>query len=506
MPPTPSLLQKRLGTTLARGQKATVYEDVFGEDRYSENMMQRRVLPGHVERIMVNAINGDLSDQQAFFNHMLDTWPRLQHNVTTKSDAVKSAPWEVHAYVADDGKEASAIAQEKAALVTRAMWGMRPDAPKRELGFEDCVAGMTRGTVTGHCVQEILWEVREDAAGPAVLPRAIRRTSSVYYGYPSWYLNAFRNQSEDYLHFRTDRLGNQWKDFPENQFLVGIFPGHDGHPSVAGPLRSLAKYWLAATYGPEWLMSYAQLFGQPFRWATYKDVTAKAAVVGMLANIGAQGYGAFPEGTTLNLVESSKGAGELPQKLIIDIANQACDILILGQTLSSDNGDGKGSFALGKVHATVRREKLSTTCGEIAKLLTQQFARSVIELNYGECTECPEIRCVLPEPEDQKANAETDTLLAGLGVVFPKQYMYDRYGVPIPEDGEEILEAPEPAAVVADPEKEDPVKAAQAKKDAMTVLGESTDALEMILTSVFRKAWEDNPIDLTDITPARKKP
>lgn len=516
------------------------------DDRWMENSLTRRLMPGQVEAILRNGLSGDLTDQLALFNLMQDTWPHLARNVRTLRDAVKAAPYEVHAWSDDDGTELTQSAQDKAALVKRAMWGTQPQLGKLELVIEDVIGGQAVGTVTGHAVHEILWETRVDAAGTAILPRAFRRVAARHFGYP-----AMSYGQADHLRFSpTGRGASDWTDFPAGQFILGIYPGHDGHPSVAAPLRSLAKYWVAACFGPEWLLSYAQLFGQPFRWATYRpgDKAAKDAVCSMLANMGGQAWAAFPEGTKLELKEAAKAAGELPQKLIIDMANAAASILILGQTLTSDTGDsGGGSFALGKVHSDVRREILSACATEVAKTLTHNLARAVVELNYGECTECPEIRAEIPEPTDAKAEAERDEVLVRMGMKLPLDWLYERHNVPEPMDDEPTLSggpaapppvpgapvppSPDPAKdqgktkqpVPGDPE-EDPAKQEDPSvKAARAALPDSflnflTDTYDQVLQVSYKKGWEaaqidfgnpeadPAPADPVPAKPAKKKP
>lgn len=426
------------------------------EDRWMEHSLTRRLLPGTVESILVNGLQGDLTDQLALFVTMQDTWPRLQHNVRTLREAVEAAPFTVHPWTDGDGTDTTESAQARAALVERALWGMCPDLTALEWSLEDGLRHLAGGTVQGHAVMEILWHVRPDAdGGMAVLPRALRRTGSSYYAYAQSWTGG--RTTADRLMFRPDggRGGSgSLKDFPACQFLTGIFPGHDGHPSVAAPLRALAKYWIAATYGPEWLLNYAQLFGAPMRWATYQDDKAKESVCAMLANLGNCGWGAFPSGTELKLHEAAKSSGDLPQKLIIDLADTAADILVLGQTLSADTGDkGGGSFALGKVHQTVRRERLEACGKAAAKVLTHQLARAVCILNYGDADECPEIRCDLPEPEDEKAKAERDNMLATMGLRLPVGYLYERHGIPEPKEGEATVGG---GAAAATPEGQNP--------------------------------------------------
>lgn len=410
-------------------------------DRWSENNATRRMLPGTVESILVNGLSGDLTDQLALFTTMQDSWPRLQHNVRTLREAVEAAPFAVHPWSDDDGTEITDSAQEKAALVKRGLWGMCPNLTSLETSLEGGLRHLAGGTVQGHAVMEILWEMRKDAAGGmACLPRALRKTGSSHYAYP---MSAWDKNTGDRLMFRPPPHRNSTlRDFPAHQFLTGIFPGHDGHPGVAAPLRSLAKYWIAATYGPEWLLSYAQLFGSPFRWATYESGKSgvKEEVCRMLSNLGNSGWAAFPNGTELKLHEASKGAGELPQKLLIEIADQAADILILGQTLSADTGDkGGGSFALGKVHATVRKERLEACGKAVATILTHQLARAICVLNYGDDAECPEIRCDMPVSEDEKGKAERDEILVRMGLRMPVDYLYERHGIPEPEDDKETI-------------------------------------------------------------------
>lgn len=456
------------------------------DERWMEHSLTRRLMPATVENILVNGLNGDLTDQLALFTVMQDTWPRLAHNVRTLREAVESAPFEVHAWTDDDGTPVTPTAEAKAALVKRGLWGMRPRIQELELGLEGGLRHLAGGTVQGHAVMEILWEMRSDAGGgTACLPRALRKTGSTHYAYPQGWTG---DGQGDRLMFRPDnRTAWTLVDFPEHQFLTGIFPGHDGHPSVGAALRSLAKYWIAATYGPEWLMTYTQLFGSPFRWATYQQGKAgvKEEVCRMLANLGAHGWAAFPQGTELKIQEAMHAASSLPQKLLIDLADSAADILILGQTLSAaPSSDGGGSFALGKVHQTVRRERLEACGKAVATVLTHQLARAIVALNYGDDSECPEILCDLPEHEDEKAKAERDQLLSNIGMRFPVTYLYERHGVPTPAAGEATMGGTPAAPVPAKPKpgEEAAVKAARAPAGIPDpFLSDLTDTFDRVL-------------------------
>jgi len=158
---------------------------------------------------------------------------------------------------------------------------------------------------------------------------------------------------------------------------VAINGGHPGHPTIAAPLRALAGYWVAAVYGLKWFMQFAQICGVPIRWAEYGSEPDRIKLSQLMQNIGQNGWGAFPTGTKLNFVEAARSANDIPQKVMIDLADQQCDIFILGQTLTSSQGE-KGSHALGVVHEGVRQDVIEGVCdfvGEALHLSTRSVHR-----------------------------------------------------------------------------------------------------------------------------------
>lgn len=82
------------------------------------------------------------------------------------------------------------------------------------------------------------------------------------------------------------------------------------------------------------------------------------------------------------LHDAVKGANGLPQADLIKLADEQCDNLILGQTLTSSKGDG-GAYALGKVHAGIRKEVIEDAGQAVANILNSQLIPAIIHLNYG---------------------------------------------------------------------------------------------------------------------------
>ena len=400
-------------------------------DRMLE-LIEREQFPNDVRMTLSGALTGDLRRQQLLFQAMIDTWPRLQKALGEVQRAARKAAWKVKAW-APRGVKAEAGSEEVAKTVEDAMWAMRPDPARSMKGFEGTVEEIALGYFLGHQVMEVHWAMADGGWQPAsakVIPPR-------YYGYPY-------DAADDDDRLMLDKSGGAsmtaFEDFPAHRFLVAVNGGHSGHPTIAAPLRALTGYWLAAVYGLKWMMSFAEKCGMPLRWATYGSEPDKKAVSAMLRDMGNAAWGAFPTGTDVKFVETSKSARDIPQKVLIDLADEQCDIFILGQTLTSSAGD-KGSQALGKVHEGVRKDVIEGVCDFVGEVLSYQLAPSIVALNYGaERTDIPGIWAEWPETKDDEAAARRMQTLVSIGVPMTESYVYEDLGIPIPTGSDKIFQ------------------------------------------------------------------
>jgi phage gp29-like protein len=394
-----------------------------------DDPVNRIIFPATAESVLAGAWGGDMRDTINLFISACDTWDRLADNMRTVENALCSAPFEFQPAALPDGTVTDS-AKEKAELVDFALKNLRPDPANREVGRDGLLKILARGSIVGHAVAEIVWHDRlQDWNGQQwILPRYAVNVGARWYGYP---------RIPGGLKFR-NQLG-AWENFPKLRFLPHVVSATDAHPSQAGRFRTLVKYWMANVYGFKWLMEFTQRFGTPFRWATYAERNAqvKTQLLNMLANLGSSGYGAFPEGTKLELLDA-KNAGDLPQDLVIRMTNQACDIVIRGETASSGSEGAGGLGNTGAVFSGVRREAMQGYCND-AVVTLQKFAEYVIRANYGELTEVPTVVCEIPEPIDAKLNAERDRILIESGMEFPVKWWHERHDVPLPAEGETVV-------------------------------------------------------------------
>lgn len=415
------------------------------------------ITPQYIEMTLRGALAGSHVQAWELFDLMEDTSPRLMKNLNEVKRAVLGLDWQLFPWQAEGGPP-TAQAREKARLVDAALRGMRPDPAADENDFNGTLYDVLDAWGKGQSVQEIEWEFRSVlGCGTILAPRATYWVHPTCVGWDMRGRLGLRIEVAE----RTGRGGavtpGVWQttamqprpsmvaDFPPDKFLVAIAKAKSGTALGGALLRPLAWWWCAANFSGDWLMKLAELFGMPFRWANYDPGAPQAtvdAVCEVLERMGSQGWAAFPYGTKLEFLQTPRAAGDPPQQDLLDRAEKQMDLLILGQTLTTDVSRQGGSRALGEVHAGVRAEVVRAAAEFCAGVINTQLVPAILRLNYGEAGEAPGFRPVPRAAVDPLANAERDATLLRCGVALPKTWFYERHEIPLVGPGEESVAAP----------------------------------------------------------------
>ena len=317
--------------------------------------------PQYIESVLRSAMAGDHVRGWELFDLMEDTWPRLRKNAMELKNGVRNLTPQYDEFVEED-EQPTATATEKMKTVSAALRSMRPDAAADENALAGTINDLMDAWLKGTSILEVDWQITDAGKlGRVVAPRATFWVHPVCYGW----------SNEGRLGLSGAGRGNgvaidgvsslsALTEFPPDKFLIALSKSKSGSPLAGSLLRPLAWWWCAANFSADWLLNLAQVFGLPFRWANYDPNAPQAtidAICSMLQNMGSAGWAAFPAGTTLELKGEGQKAENSPQADMLDRADKNCDLLILGQTLTSDVGGagrGGGSLALGKVHAGVK--------------------------------------------------------------------------------------------------------------------------------------------------------
>lgn len=423
--------------------------------------------PTIVENTARGAMAGNLLAQWLMFDLMEQTWPRLSKNLNELKNAVIDMEWNLKPF-AMPGDKPSAEAQRRQKIIEQAIWLMKPEPDADEADFEDTIFDVMDAVGKGIEVSEIDWMEPGDPLNQTGLwmPRATRWVHPRYYGYPPQpgtedrlMLNLMEvrmanPEIADALKPAFDSWGVQgalgpvgvlnglYARFPRDQFIISIFKQKSGHPISSALLRILGFWWSAQNFSWEWFLNLAQIFGVPLRWTTVaKDAPPDTIlqVETMMANLGSSAWAVFPEGTKIEVQKALETARDNPAKAFIDAADIICDTIILGQTLTTTQGE-RGSQSLGVIHKTVRDEKVQAVAKRTAKTLNNQFLPSICRLNFGDDSECPYFS---PAAKGGKNLTDTatrwKTVLSIPGVEVSRQQFLEENELIEPDNDDDVL-------------------------------------------------------------------
>ena len=126
---------------------------------------------------------------------------------------------------------------------------------------------------------------------------------------------------------------------------------------------------------------------------------------------------------------------------------------IVGSTLTSHGSDGgKGTQALGNVHAATKEERSVEHALNLEAVINEQIVRQLVWWNFGPDAPMPRVSLDVSNEEDLGERITVDDTAQQMGLPIAVSYMRDRYGIPAPKAGEELLARPQaPAPPIATP-------------------------------------------------------
>lgn len=407
------------------------------------------ITPQYIEMVLRGALAGNHVQQWELFDLMFDTWPELAACSQELTDGVLERKLIFEAFAEED-EDATPTAQERCKLASAALRRMQPEASADENDLDGTLKDILDGWFRGVTCLEIDWHtISSGVHGQFIAPRA------TFWVHPV----CFAFDVNGRLGLRVDAAGQMQPmnlagtslqpqpavvgAFPAHKFLIGIHKAKSGTALGGSLLRPLAWWWCAANFSADWLLNLAQVFGLPFRWANYEPHAPQAtvdAICNMLQNMGSAGWAAFPAGTTLELKEASKEGGDhSPQGELLDRADRYARLIILGQTMSGSQDASKGGGkAFGAVESDVKARRINAAAKYACSVINSQLIPSILTLNYGDADEAPRAR-LLEDEEGDLAQAQRDNVLAGAGLEIPKSFLRKKYGLPAPQDDEEVI-------------------------------------------------------------------
>jgi phage gp29-like protein len=409
-----------------------------------------KIPPKRIDAILRMANAGNIWEQQQLTNLMQTTWPMFRKVCFELRAAISSAKFIVHPYCVP-GEKPTDSSEEKADLVRRALDAFKPSRFADEDGLGGMVFDLTDAIINGISIVELLWN--ENATDPEGRPeKNIRASGWVHprnYAFTSDGRVGVAYAAESGNMSFSNVVRHEMMDNP-SKFLVAKFKSKSGSCLGAGFMRPLTWYWVMIVYGRDWSLAYSQKYGNPFLDIAYQaSLSSNPSEVDKFEKLALQaanqGYFVHPDSAKLVIGAEHKMGGDNAQLALMRLADEQCQLLMLGQTLTTSAPVNGGTRAQGEVHENVRQERLEEHTKWIARILTEQFAESLLIENFGESSERPTVEADMTRPLSAVEQADYLSKIGQTRVPLLLDPVYKRAGMEQPSPGDKVLIQGQPA-------------------------------------------------------------
>lgn len=228
------------------------------------------------------------------------------------------------------------------------------------------------------------------------------------------------------------------------KFITTVIRAKSGLPVRSGLSRLVAWAWMFKAFTQRDWTIFTQTYGQPVRVGKYPAGTTqgdKDTLFNAVANIAGDCAAIIPETMAIDFIESKNvGPGSDLYQKRCDWLDQQVSKAVLGQTATTDAI--AGGHAVGQEHRQVQEDIERADAKALSAILNRDLVRPGIDLQFGAQKAYPRLRIGRSEDTDVQLTVESATKLVPMGLKVSKTYFNDLLGIPVPEDGDELLAAP----------------------------------------------------------------
>lgn len=299
------------------------------------------------------------------------------------------------------------------------------------VNIDRLLAEMLTATQFGYAVQEIIWKDPKQNGGAWLVDKVVGRVQERFgFGY------------DGKLKYNENGI---LKDISDQYKFIVMRHGFTNENYYGTPLLSKCYWhWMFKKAGFRFWITAAEKFGVPTVIALFQSDDEKEQsetaeyLAGELSKIQNDAAVALANVDSIQTLEASGNAQGM-FKDFVDMCNAEISKAITGETMTSENGSGSGSFALSNTHADTLDVKTQGIANEIAQTLRDSIVSYITWLNHGFDAEVPAV--VIKDVTDASWEQTRDAIDRSIPVSL--QAVYDNYGIPQPKDDEDTFVKPE---------------------------------------------------------------
>lgn len=233
-------------------------------------------------------------------------------------------------------------------------------------------------------------------------------------------------------------LGQDWRsgiDYHEAPFTQWLIEA--GQPDDLGLLLKAATQTIPKKNMLAFWDTFGEIFGMPMRigHTTVRDEKELSKMEKMMQNMGTEFWALFPEGTEIEVVESTKGDAFNVYDKRVDRANSELSKLIIGQTMTIEDGS---SLSQSQTHLEVFQNLVVSDAAMLGDIINNQLIPRMVAHGFP----LKGMRFAWDESIDYTPEQQIsyEKMIADRYEVDPK-YFADKYNMPV---GERIHNAASP--------------------------------------------------------------
>lgn len=246
------------------------------------------------------------------------------------------------------------------------------------------------------------------------------------------------------------RTAGEPEPLEAGKFIVHMSKAKSGLPIRGGLARAVAWGWMFKNFSIKDWVSFLETYGMPLRVGRYDNGETEdniAILARAVADLGSDAAAVFPKTMEVQFIDGKGGSapGDLWRSMAEYIDDQVSKV-VLGQTNTADAKAGGLGSGQAEVHNEVRKDIRDFDAAMLAATIRRDVVVPMIMFNYGPQDEYPRIKVGEVDSEDVETLIKAATALVPLGVKVGARQMGEKTGLPVPEPGEDLLQAA-PASV-----------------------------------------------------------
>lgn len=217
--------------------------------------------------------------------------------------------------------------------------------------------------------------------------------------------------------------GVKYREKPWNARLLEI-----GGDEDLGLLLQAAQYAIYKRGGFGDWAEFVEVFGMPFRWATYNNEESRVVLEKALSEAGSAGYVVAPQDASIQFMNTGSSQNTDIFNFLRKACNEEMSITLLGNSMTTTEAANSG-YAQSKTHFDVEEEIHKDDRKFMIRVLNEKLTPFLDSLGYkvkgGEWGFADEETMSLTD------RIEIDLKVASQ-VPIPTSYWYEKYKIPVP--------------------------------------------------------------------------